>query len=138
MEYIVILLSAILCWIAAYYIMKIKLKVFVKVLINFVSLLVFGIFMVVSGLRETTLLIYIILLVMTLFGMLMKIISPIFLNLVGNVVAKITKQDYEWLTYDQLMREKPSGIKMYFCILTFTTFKVALYLMLFISSIALI
>ena len=118
--------------------MKIKLKAFIKVLINFASLFVLGIIMVVSGLIETTLLIYIILLVLTLLGVLMRIISPIIFNLAGSFVAKITKQDYEWLTYDQLMKEKQSGNKMYFCVLTFTTLKVALYLMLVLSFIGLI
>ena len=138
MEYIVILLAAAVCMLMAYCLMKIKLKAFIKVLINFASLFVLGIIMVVSGLIETTLLIYIILLVLTLLGVLMRIISPIIFNLAGSFVAKITKQDYEWLTYDQLMKEKQSGNKMYFCVLTFTTLKVALYLMLVLSFIGLI
>ncbi len=138
MENLVIIMVATLSLLMAYYLMKIKLKAFIKVLINFASLLVFGFFIAVSGLRETALMIYIILLSMTLFGVLMRIISPIILNLVGRFVAKITKQDYEWLTYDQLMNEKHSGNKMYFCVLAFTTLKVVLYFMLVVSSIGLI
>ena len=138
MEYIVIFFAFTLCWLTACCIMKIKLKVFVKIIINSVSLLVFGTFMVVSGLRETALLTYIILLVITLFGMLMRAISPIMLNLAAMLVAKMTKQDYEWLKYDQLMELEQSGYKMYFCVLIFTTLKVALYLILVISSIGLV
>lgn len=138
MEYIVIVSAAALCLLMAYYITKINLKECVKVIINFLSLFVFGIFVVLSGLKETALLIYITLLVMTLFGILMRIISPIILNLAGSFVAKITKQDYEWLTYKQLMELEQSGYKMYFCVLTFTTLKIALYLMLIVSSMGLI
>ena len=138
MKYIVIVLASVLCFFTAYYLMKIKLKAFIKVLVNFLCLLVFGFFIVLSGLEETTLLIYIILLTTTLFGIIARIIAPIILNLTGTFVAKITNQNYKWLTYNQLMEDEPSGNKMYFCVLTFLTFKVALYLLLILSSLGLI
>ena len=138
MEYMVAILAFAVSSLMAYYIMKIKLKVFIKGILNFFSLFVLGIIMIVSGLNETTLLVYIILIAMTLLGLLMRIISPLVLNLVGNFAAKITKQDYEWLTYDQLMNLEQSGNKMYFCVLTFTTTKVVLYLMFFASCVGFI
>ena len=138
MEYIIIVLAFILCSLVAYYIVKIKLNVFIRLLINITSLLAFGILIIASGVKETALLIYVLLLAMTLFGMLMRIIAPIILNLVASFVAKITKQSYEWLTYNQLMHLEQSGYKMYFCVFSFTTLKVMLYLLLVASLMGII
>ena len=68
----------------------------------------------------------------------MRIITPLILNVIGSLLAKILKQDYTWRTYEQLMYEEQSGYKMYFCVHTFTTLKIVLYMLLIASLIGLI
>ena len=126
-----------LSFLIAYFSMKVKLKVFIKILINCAGLLVVWLCIIATGMKEMSVFLYLFLLPVTIFGILMRFISPIILNLTGKLVAKITKQDYEWQTYDQIMADD-SGGKGYFCVLTFTMMKVLLYLFIILSFIGII
>ena len=138
MEYIVLIFLYALSMLFAYFIMKFTCKFFKKCLINLLILLTCGCIICVTGLKETSLLVYLILFSLTLLGILMRIITPLILNVIGSLLAKILKQDYTWRTYEQLMYEEQSGYKMYFCVLTFTTLKIVLYMILIASLIGLI
>lgn len=138
MEYVVFILLLTLSTVLAYLIIKLKHNFLLKCLLNLMALLGFGVVMVMSGLKEISLLVYLILLGVTVLGVLMRIITPLFLNLIGSLVARITKQEYTWKKYAQLMKAEQSGNKMYFCILAFTTLKVVLYMILVASFVGLI
>lgn len=138
MEAMVFVLSFFVSSLIAYFVLKHRIKLILKLLINFVSLLCLGLFVFLSGLKEISLLLYILLVLVTILGILMRILSWVILNFVGTLITKITRQDYEWQKYDQLIKEEPSGNKMYFCIFLFTSLKVTLYMVLIASFVGLV
>lgn len=138
MEAIVFVLSFFVSLLIAFFVLKYRIKLILKLLINFVSLLCLGLFVLLSGLEEISLLLYILLIIVTFLGILMRILSWVILNFVGIFITKITRQDYEWQKYDQLIKAEQSGNKMYFCIFTFTSLKVTLYIVLIASFLGLV
>ena len=101
-----------------------------RVLFNVIFLLLSGAFVVLTGLEETSLLVYILLFVLTLLGILTRLAAPPVLNFIGRLLANIQKQEYTNQTYEQLMRD---GHRMYFCVWLFATLKVWLYILLGMS-----
>lgn len=133
MECIALILAYVFSVFLAYFIIKANFHFLWKSLINFLLLLAFGCTMILSGIKETSLLIYIILLAQTLLGILMRIIAPLVLNITGSLLSRILKQHYTWQTYDQLMQAEYSGNKMYFCVHLFTTTKI-FFSIIFVAS----
>lgn len=131
MEYVTVIFSFCGSAFLAYLITKKRKTFWYQVLYNAVFLLVSGILMLMTGIQETTLLTYVLLLVITLLGILMRIVTPVVLNFVGDILSRMQNQQYEKQSYDQLMQE---GHRMFFCVLTFTTLKVFLYVALFMSA----
>lgn len=135
MEYITLIILFVLSIFLAYFIIKVKLLFYKKMIINLFLLLVCGCIMIITGIKETSFLIYVLLLILTLLGILMHIIAPFVLNLIGILLSKIQKEKYTVQTYDEFMQE---GHRMYFCVLIFTTLKVWLYIALGASFLSII
>lgn len=135
MEYVTIILVFLGSAILAYLISKKRIVFWRKILWNIFFLLVSGVMMLLTGIRETTLLIYMLLILTIFLGILMRMITPVVLNLIGYVMSKIQKQVYEKQKYEQMMQD---GHRMYFCVLTYTTLKVVLYVALLMSMIKVI
>ena len=135
MEYVVIFCVFCSSVILAYLITKKRRAFWRKILYNTIFLLVSGILILMTGIRETSLLIYSLLLVFTLLGVLMRIFTPVVLNFVGYVLSRFQKQQYEKQSYEQLMQD---GNRMFFCVLLFTTIKNLLYISLFMSILNLV
>lgn len=127
MEYIVSIAVFAFSIFFAYFLVKAKLSFAKKVVINLLVLLVCGCITFATGLKETSFLIYILLLLLTFGGILMRVITPFVLNFIGIVLSKIQKEPYTMLNYEEFMQ---SGSRMYFCVLTFSTLKVLLYIAL--------
>lgn len=139
MEYIFIFLFLASTFLA-YWIMKIKISFGHKVLCNISLLLVSAIWMVLTRIQEGTLLIYILILLFTSMGILMRLTAPIVLNCTGRILSKLQKQSYEQQSYEPKSYEQwmQDGHKMFFCVLLFTTMKVLLYMLLVMSAFELI
>ena len=114
----------------AYFITKKRMPFWCQALSNLFFLLVSGVLMLITGVQETSLLIYVILLLITLLGIFMRILTPVLLNLVGNILSKIHEQAYEKQNYEQMLQD---GHRMFFGVLLFTTLKVLLYLAFLMS-----
>ena len=127
MEYEAMIFAFFCSAVLAYLITKKQMAFWCKVLCNVFFLLVSGALVLITGVRETALLIYALLLPITLLGIVMRIVTPLVLNLIGNILSKITNQVYEKQNYEQIMQD---GYRMFFCVLTFTTLKVFLYVAL--------
>lgn len=130
MEYLILIAMFVLSTIVAYWIMQKEMSILTKIFTNAFILCFSGAAMIVTGFKETSFLLYVLLLSTTLLGILMRIITPICLNFLGRIVAKIQKEPYTEQSYDDIMH---SGHKMFFCVLTFTTLKVFLYVALIAS-----
>ena len=135
MEYIVIFLLFLASTFLAYKIIGLKVSLWHKVLYNISFLFVSAVLMFLTRIQELTLLIYILILLLTLLGILMRLAVPTVLNCIGQFLAKITKLPYEHQNYEQLMQD---GHKMFFCVLLFTSVKVLLYIALFMSAVKII
>lgn len=135
MEYIVLISVFVSSVFLAYCTTLVKLKFYEKIVGNLLTLLICAFIILITGLKETSLLVYFLLLITTLCGILMRIISPIVLNIIGNILSKTQNETYTPLSYEELMQ---SGNKMYFCVLAFTTYKVLLYIALGASFLNLI
>ena len=122
-------------YVLAYLITKKRIVFWRKVLCDVFLLLFSGILMLVTGLQETTMLIYALLFIFTLFGILVRIFTPVVLNFIGNVLSKIQKQVYEKQTYEQMLQD---GYKMFFCEHLFATLKIFLYVLLLLSALKVI
>lgn len=120
----------------AYFIVKRRTTFLRIVLRNVLLLFVSGVLMLITGIQETTLLAYILLVPLTLLGILTRILTPIVLNFIGNILAKILNRVYEKQNYEQMMQN--SRRRMFFCVLQFTTLKVFLYIMFIMSALKLI
>ena len=138
MEYVISIAVAAVCFLIGFLYVKLKLKTYVKVIIDVVGLLIFAAVILATGIKETALLAYILLLATTLLGLLMRIISPIILNLAAIFVSKITRQDYKWLTYDQLMEDDSPRYFMYAQVWLLAVMKAAMYLGIIFASAGLI
>ena len=130
MEYVAMIFVFFGSAVLAYLITKKRIAFWCKVLCNVFFLLVSGALMLITGVRETTLLIYALLFPITLLGIVMRIVTPVVLNLIGNILSKIQNQAYEKQNYEQIMQD---GHRMFFCVLLFTTLKVLLYVALLMS-----
>ena len=130
MEYVAMIFVFFGSSVLAYLITKKRIAFWCKVLSNVFFLLVSGALMLITGVRETTLLIYALLFPITLLGILTRIFTPLVLNLIGNILSKIQNQVYEKQNYEQIMQD---GHRMFFCVLLFTTLKVLLYVALLLS-----
>lgn len=130
MEYLILSLIFIISMIVGYYIQKIQISLHWRILINLFSLIICGLLLFITRIKETSLLVYILLVLFTFSGLLVRLVVPVVLNILEKILAHIKKDTYEPQTYDELMK---SGHKMYFCVLTFTTIKVMLYVLLFAS-----
>ena len=130
MEYVAMIFVFFGSSVLAYLITKKRIAFWRKVLSNVFFLLVSGALMLITGVRETTLLIYALLFPITLLGILTRIFTPLVLNLIGNILSKIQNQVYEKQNYEQIMQD---GHRMFFCVLLFTTLKVLLYVALLLS-----
>ena len=130
MEYVAMIFVFFGSSVLAYLITKKRIAFWCKVLSNVFFLLVSGALMLITGVRETTLLIYTLLFPITLLGILTRIFTPLVLNLIGNILSKIQNQVYEKQNYEQIMQD---GHRMFFCVLLFTTLKVLLYVALLLS-----
>lgn len=130
MEYLILSLIFIISMIVGYYIQKIQISVHWRFLINLFSLIICGLLLFITRIKETSLLVYILLVLFTFSGLLVRLVVPVVLNILEKILAHIAKDTYEPKTYDEWMK---SGHKMYFCVLTFTTIKVMLYVLLFAS-----
>ena len=117
--------------------MKIKCKYYIKVIFNLVLILMSIALLVLTGIKERSLLIFMLLFLWTVLGILMHIITPIILNLVGCIFCKIMKQDYVPQSFEQMM-EASSGHRMHSCVFIFTMMKMFLYILLFASFAGLI
>ena len=130
MEYVAMIFVFFGSSVLAYLITKKRIAFWHKVLSNVFFLLVSGALMLITGVRETTLLVYALLCPITLLGILTRIFTPLVLNLIGNILSKIQNQVYEKQNYEQIMQD---GHRMFFCVLLFTTLKVLLYVALLLS-----
>lgn len=130
MEYVAIIFVFLGSAVLAYLITKKRIAFWCKVWWNVFFLLISGALMLTTGIRETTLLIYALLFPITLLGILMRMFTPVVLNLIGNILSKIQNQVYEKQNYEQMMQD---GHRMFFCVLMFTTLKVLLYVALLMS-----
>ncbi len=130
MEYLIVVTVFFLSSILAYFIMKKEVPILTKILVNAVALCITGAAMFATGLQETTFSLYILVLGITILGILMRVIAPVFLNLFSRVMAKIHKESYTKQSYNELMS---CGHRMFFCVLTFTTLKILIYIALITS-----
>ena len=130
MEYAVMILTFFGSTVLAFLIVKKRMAFWHKVLCNVFFLSVSGVLMMITGIQETTLLIYALILLITLLGIFMRIFTPLALNLVGNILSKLQNQAYEKQSYEQIMQD---GHRMFFGILLFTTLKVLLYVAFLMS-----
>ncbi len=137
MEYIALIFIFIFSSLFAHFLIKQNIRSALKILLNIVGLIIFFFLVLLSGVKETSLTIYIFLILMTILGIIMRLVTPFVLNFVGFIFAKITKQEYKWTNYSQLFEADQSN-KMYFCVLSFVTLKLILYSMLTLSIINLI
>ena len=128
--YIVLIALFAVSTLAAYHLLKINIAFYKRVVFNIILLIVSACILTATQIDETSLLIYILILILTLLGILMRIIAPIILNAVGRVISKLQGNRYEALSYDEFMH---SGHRMYFCVLLFLTLKIVLYTILFAS-----
>ena len=132
MDYIVIILIFGISHLLAYLIIRKKISLKNKLIINSAFLLVSGVLMLLTGIREITVLAFMLLILFTVLGILTRLLAPVILNIVGNIVSKISNDTYQKLSYDQMLQESH---KMYFCILLYTTVKVFLYIVLLLSCV---
>lgn len=114
----------------AWAIMRIKLPYYLKVIGNLILLFVSVCLTIVTGIQETSLLVLIFLIVFTIFGIVVHYISVPVLNILGKFIAKINKQSFASMSYEQYIYD---GNKMYFCVLSFVTIKIVLYVLLAFS-----
>lgn len=119
MEYIIIC-SFILSAILAYFLNKIKIKYSIYIIINIVLLTLLFLLLCFTGVKGTSLLLFFLIVLMTVIGIISHYVFPVVLNAVTFVVAKITKESYQRVDYNALLKD---GHKMYFAILLFNTIK---------------
>ena len=124
MEYFILIVAFLLSTLGGILLLRISLSLPLKAFLNFALLSISCIGLLATEIRETSLLIYMLLLFLTPIGILTRLFAPLILNLIGRVLSKLQHQQYTPLDYDSLMH---SGHKMYFCALTFTTLKILLY-----------
>ena len=138
MEYVIFIAVAAVCFFVGFLYVKLKLKTYVKVIIDVAGLLIFAVVILATGIKETALLAYILLLATILLGLLMRILAPIILNLTAIFVSKITRQDYKWLTYDQLMENDSPHYWMHTQVWILTVVKAVMYFAIIFASAGLI
>ena len=135
MVYAIIVLVIIGSAYLAYRITKKRRTFWRNVFYNVIFLLISAILILMTGIQETSLLIYSLILLFTLLGILARIFTPIVLNFTEKVLSRLFKQAYEKQSYEQRLDD---GQKMFFCVLFFNTTKVLLYVALFMSMFNLI
>lgn len=138
MDYVIFIAVAAVCFLIGFLYVKLKLKTYVKVIIDVAGLLIFAVVILATGIKETALLAYILLLATILLGLLMRILAPIILNLTAIFVSKITRQDYKWLTYDQLMENDSPHYWMHTQVWILTVVKAVMYFAIIFASAGLI
>ena len=126
MEYIIII-SAIVSAISAYFILRAQIKYPIKLIGNAVLLLLSLALMALTGWKDLSIFIYIIIVIFTILGISAHFLAPLLFNAIGRALAEMTKQKYQDMTYDELLYD---GHRIYFAVLLFTTVKIFLYTLL--------
>ena len=73
---------------------------------------------------------YVIFFVLTIFGIIMRFVAPIILNLINRFFSTIQHQKYVHQTYTELLNE---GHRMFFCVLLFNTLRIFLQLLILMA-----
>lgn len=131
----IIICSFALSGILAYFLNKIKIRYSIYIIINIVFLMLLFWLLCFTGAKETSLLLFFLIVLMTVIGMISHYVFPYVLNAVTFVVAMITKESYQWVDYNALLKD---GHRMYFAILLFNTIKNELIILLICSELNLL
>ena len=135
MEYLFSILLFIISTILAYLMVKRNYTFWTSIALDLLLLSLGGVAMIITEFKETPFLIYNLLCFFTLLGKITRLVAPLFLNAIRRILSKLQKEKYEVKSYNELMQ---SGHRMFFCVLSFTTLKNALYFLLILSCLGLI
>lgn len=130
-----IILLFVFSGISAYFVMKSHLKYWCKILINLCINLACWMWSLFTDISELSLLLLVSFSCLTLLGIIIHFIAPLFLNIIGKCFSKWNRDTYSPKTYEEHLHD---GHRMYFCILLFTTLKTFVLIMFVASSLHLI
>ena len=133
----IIILLMLLSGVAAYFIIKIKIKYRYKVLIDFCILAICWLWFVLADVSELYITVLFLYTPLVILGIITHFVAPFILNIVGVFVAKLTKQSFSPLTYEEHLIDD-NVRHMYSCVFLFTLFKIFLLIMFIASALNLI
>lgn len=134
MKYILII-SFIVSGILAYFVEKIKLRYSIKLVIEIAASAIMFIMLLLTDIKYTSFFICIMLVGLFILGIVIHFVFPLIINGITYIVVKISKQPFEWASYDTLYKD---GYRMYFINLLFLTLKIELIILFIFSLLNLI
>lgn len=129
MEYIFVVLFFI-SGVIAYFISKRNISIRGMLLLNSILLFINFCLLFLPAESDFIFDLYLIFLLLTISGIIMRLITPITLNLINRFFSKILHKKYYRQTYFELLNE---GHRLFFCVLTFNTLKIFLQLLIFMT-----
>ncbi len=131
MDVFLVVLLLIFSNIIAYFAIKCKVKYLVRLLFNGIALVIAFILMLITGIAELVLGLYIGVAVITMIGIMFHCLTAPVLNAIGKLVSNIKKEMYLPKSYQEIFND---GHRMFFCTLLFTGLKIFMYGMIILVS----